>query len=88
MEAWGLRCEDALRQGNSKRKVDILHGSISHHLAGDPAYFTFDYELCSSSRQSRVGMLVSVFVNPMRESIDFGVFVGYGPLKYLVFTHD
>ena len=32
--------------------------------------------------------VVCWFVNPMRESIEFGVFVSYGPLKYLVFTHD
>ena len=80
MEAWHLGSEDALRLGDSDRQVDTLNGRISHHLVGDPAYFTFDtysapgYYI-SRAVQSRGGMSGSVFVNPMRESIEFEVFV-------------
>ena len=80
MEAWHLGNEDALRQADSNIQVNTLHGRISHHLVGDPAYFTFDtysapgYYI-SRAVQSRGGMSGSVFVNPMRESIEFEVFV-------------
>ena len=57
MEAWHLGNEDALRQADSNIQVNTLHGGISHHLVGDPAYLTLDYSIpgyyVSRAMQSR-----------------------------------